>query len=273
MRLGDEAAIEKLHDIEGCTDDTVIFAQAVCFRNWYVRFSQCIYDAEFAIDLMGGLGEELSGWLLAHNKALARRIGELVCRVGLAKAKLCHASVNVHHTVHGVLYLFHPERGLDLWDILINPPLQRLHVDRLTNLACHGLPVCYPVHGAGIEEVPRVITTNSARSLAIAGPRSWELTSSSSVRMPRLSGARANAANMPRFSLVALAHPTLRVGAFGTCPSRLTSDSYRDDQRHNTTARRSKRLRVCTPAAIITKFTSAKTSETGYLSHRKRHSC
>lgn len=95
VRLSDKAAVQKFHDVESCSDDTVIFAQAVCFRYRYISFAQCIYNAKLAIDLVGSLGEELPGWLLPHNKALAGRISELVRRVGLAEAKLCLVSIHV----------------------------------------------------------------------------------------------------------------------------------------------------------------------------------
>lgn len=39
MRLCDKATVKKLHDIEGCANNTCIFTEAVCFRYRYIRFS------------------------------------------------------------------------------------------------------------------------------------------------------------------------------------------------------------------------------------------
>jgi hypothetical protein len=35
-------------------------------------------------------------------------------------------------------YLLQFQRYLDLWDILVNPPLQRRQVNRLSHFTCHG---------------------------------------------------------------------------------------------------------------------------------------
>lgn len=47
-----------------------------------------MYDAVFALDLVGCLGEESAGRLLAHDVFLAIGGGELVSWVGLTEAEL-----------------------------------------------------------------------------------------------------------------------------------------------------------------------------------------
>jgi hypothetical protein len=67
-------------------------------------------------------------------------VGEEVGWVGLAEAKLGEAVLVTGWLWESVLLLAHLlqiQRCLDLWDILVDPPLERLEVDGLPDFACH----------------------------------------------------------------------------------------------------------------------------------------
>ena len=76
-------------------------------------------DAVFSVDLVGGFGDDFAWWLLTHDILLGGWFGGYEVRwVGLAEAELLQL-----------------QRCLDFWDILVDPPLERLEVDGLPHFA------------------------------------------------------------------------------------------------------------------------------------------
>lgn len=76
------------HDVEGRADDGHVLAEAVGSGHGDVGVLEGGDDAVFALDLVGGLGDELARWLLAQDVSRPVRRGELVCRIRLAEAEL-----------------------------------------------------------------------------------------------------------------------------------------------------------------------------------------
>lgn len=83
-----DAAVEKLHDVKWRADDAVVLAERVRLGDGNVGVAEGVDDAVLAVDTVRRLGEELPWWLLAHDKLVASGVGDLICRVGLAKTKL-----------------------------------------------------------------------------------------------------------------------------------------------------------------------------------------
>ena len=87
----DDAAVEKLHDVEGRADHAVVFAEAVGFWDRHVCLFQSVDDSVLPLDFMRRLREELAWRLLAHDEFVAIVVGELVGGIGLAEAELLRA--------------------------------------------------------------------------------------------------------------------------------------------------------------------------------------
>lgn len=99
MCLRNESPVEEFHDIKCCANNTFVLAKTIGLGDWHVRLPKSMYYSEFAVNLMGGFGEELPGRLLAHDITLTGGIGELVCRIGLTKAKLQRPYQRPQHEV------------------------------------------------------------------------------------------------------------------------------------------------------------------------------
>lgn len=91
MRLRDDAAVKELHYVEGGIDDGVVFAEAVDAGDGDVGVFQGAQDAVFALDFVGGFGDEFPRGLFAEDVfgGIGGRGGDLVGWVGLAESELC----------------------------------------------------------------------------------------------------------------------------------------------------------------------------------------
>lgn len=87
-----EASFKALHDVEGSTDNAVIFAEDVGFRDGDIGLFEGVNDLVLAIDSMGCLREELARRLLPENVFRFRRVCDLVCGIALTEAKLWQVS-------------------------------------------------------------------------------------------------------------------------------------------------------------------------------------
>lgn len=66
-RVFEDAAVEEGHDVEGGAYDAVVFTETEGAWDGHVGLLEGVDDAVFAVDLMGGLGEELARRLLSHD--------------------------------------------------------------------------------------------------------------------------------------------------------------------------------------------------------------
>jgi len=87
-RVFDDSAIQERHDIEGCSNDAVIFAQTICLGHGNIGVLKSMENAVFAVDLVGSLGEQLARRFLSQDIALFVRGGQQIGRIGLSIAEL-----------------------------------------------------------------------------------------------------------------------------------------------------------------------------------------
>lgn len=87
-RILNNPSIQKFHNVEGRANNSIVFTETIGLWNGYVGFFEGMYYAVFPFDLMGGLGDKLSRWLLPHHIFIAIACGELVRGIGLSKTKL-----------------------------------------------------------------------------------------------------------------------------------------------------------------------------------------
>ena len=85
-RVPEDPALDKIHDVEFGPDDVALHAQPVHDRGREALATQCLHDAEFAINRVGR-GQQLARRLAAQDIGLARR-DQLVGRVGLSALEL-----------------------------------------------------------------------------------------------------------------------------------------------------------------------------------------
>lgn len=83
-----DSPIHKFHNVEGCAHPVGILAQTIGLGHRYCRVFESMDYAIFPLDLVGSLGEEWPGRLLAHDISLAIGRSELVCWVRLTEAEL-----------------------------------------------------------------------------------------------------------------------------------------------------------------------------------------
>lgn len=103
MWLRYDAAVQVLHDVEGGADDGGIFAEAVDFWDWDVGGLEGGEDAVFALDFVGGFGDEGAGGLFAEDEFEGGGRGEEVGGVGLAETELGVVRLGGRFVVEGVL--------------------------------------------------------------------------------------------------------------------------------------------------------------------------
>lgn len=141
-KILDDAAVQKLHNVERRADDGVVLAEAVGLRDGDVGVFEGMHDAVLALDFVRRLGDKFAGGLFAHDK-LARVGGrDLVRRVGLTKAKLfVFVLAGDGEEEEGASecrrYLLQVNRQLNLGHIFAQELAEGNLVDGLTNSASH----------------------------------------------------------------------------------------------------------------------------------------
>nr|POF25990.1 putative methylmalonate-semialdehyde dehydrogenase [acylating], mitochondrial [Quercus suber] len=140
----EDAPIQEGHDVELGPDDGLIITHAEGTWDGHVRGFEGMDDAVFAVDLMGGLGEQFPRGLLAHDISVAVRRGQEIGGIALAVAELQGSKVLLDVYVLGTggleragADLFHNQRGFDLGHILLDEPGEVVEVDGLTNGSSH----------------------------------------------------------------------------------------------------------------------------------------
>lgn len=107
--------------VERAAENRGVLAETVNLWRGNIAAGKGAQNTVFALNLMGGLGQQLSGWLLAQNVLCSRGGGKEVGRVRLAVAELLRG-----------------KRELDVGDSGAEVVLQRGKTDRVADGAGHG---------------------------------------------------------------------------------------------------------------------------------------
>ncbi len=70
-RVLEDTTLEERHDVEGGADHGVVFAEAQCAGDRDVGLGHGGDDVVFAVDLVGGAGDDLAGRFLTPGGVLA----------------------------------------------------------------------------------------------------------------------------------------------------------------------------------------------------------